>query len=102
MIELILMGRMALVTSEIILCFATAIVILNSKWTYHNYFAGFISFLWAGGMMALGTYNLTTWPESLLTTGFLEVFLCGISTTLAIYSKGSVYCVGRLLRRCVQ
>lgn len=102
MIELILMGRMALVTTEIILCFATAIIILNSKWTHHNYFAGFISFLWAGSMLALGAYNLTTWPESLLTIGFLEVFISGISASLAIYSKGSVYKVGRLLRRCIQ
>ena len=99
MIELLFYGKVALVSAQVVACFVGAVAIMAARHVEHNYFAGVVGWLWAGGMMAVGMGTLSSWPDALATASLIEAAVCGASAGLAIYSGGSIFKVCRLCRR---
>lgn len=101
MIDLVVIFNAFLLAAQVVLSFAATFALLFSrrKHVKHNYFAGLVSALWAGGMMAYGVGSIINWPQALDGASIFEVALCGLSAGLAIYSGGSIFKIGRLCRR---
>lgn len=90
-----------LLATQVILSFSAAFLLLTArqKRKHHSYIAGFISSLWAGGMLSYGVWSVVMWPLALDSTSIREIVFCGLSFGLAWYSGGSIFKVIRLCRR---
>lgn len=101
MTDLVTIFNSFLVASQVVLSFSAAFVLLFSRRHHkqHSYLAGFVSSLWAGGMMAYAVGSIVYWPKALDSASIIEVGMCGLSAGLAFYSGGSIFKVARLCRR---
>ncbi len=87
-----------LLAAQIILCLVAVFAILRAKHKTHNYFAGFVAWLWAGSFMFVAVGGIVAWPQALSGITLLETIACGASAGLAIWSGGNIFKVWRLVQ----
>lgn len=93
---------MILLAFQIILCLIAAFAVICKRHVNHNYFAGFVAWMWAGSMLSLAVGGIVAWPQALAGASLIKTLLCGISAGLAVYSGGNIFKVYRLLKYLVK
>ena len=95
-----MIGKLML-AAQIALCLIAVYAIISARHKKHNYFAGFISSVWAGAMLATAVHGLVLWPQAVEGINLIKTLACGASAGLAWYSGGSIFKVWRLFKRVI-